>query len=293
MPLPLPNSGLGWHRTLVGMVSKFAVLGSPIAHSLSPIIHAAAYKALDLAWSYEKFDLTGSQFDEFMKFKSNDFRGFSVTMPLKEQAFKFAKGADSVSQLTNLSNTLLRTENGWVAFNTDVYGIEQTLRVLSSPDIRNILIIGSGATARSAAVAVSRKFAQAGVSILGRNSERVEEFEQFALGLGIIVAKFDSQQTFDLTISTVPAAAFESFEQSLRKVSDLGTLFDVAYNPWPSAAAQFWQKIGSDQISGINMLVWQAIAQIRIFVSGNLEAKLQNEAELASLMLEAAAAVLN
>ena len=281
----LPNFGLGWRRIRVGMARKFAVLGSPIEHSKSPQIHSAAYQVLGLDWSYSRFEVKAQELEPFLNAHS-DFDGFSLTMPLKERALELADKSNEDANLTGVANTLLRVDDGWSAFNTDVFGIEQALGQLEISAIREIALYGSGATARSAVVACSRLFPGSTLVIHARNREAASELSAFArqLDLEARLAEVRDQTAPDLTISTLPPGVWASLAT---KPLPSGVLFDVAYNPWPSVAATEWQQKGFETISGIQMLIWQAIAQIRIFMSGSTEIRLDDEAGLVAVMLNA------
>lgn len=262
------------------MGSKFAVLGSPISHSKSPAIHAAAYRALQLDWSYSRFELLADGLDEFLQ--STDLTGASLTMPLKDAAFKLVASDDPYAIAARAVNTIVRRGGDWVGFNTDVFGITQALKEVQ---FEEALIIGSGATARNAVLALKVLNPKARVTVLARNSSKAHEVVSFAENNGLVsqVALAPvSTGNFALTISTLPPGA--NVSEWLAGETN-GTLFDVAYNPWPSELAKHWS---GNLVSGIEMLIWQAIGQIRIFSTGSAAEPLENEDHVASLMREAA-----
>lgn len=265
------------------MVREFAVIGSPIEHSKSPAIHAAAYKVLGLDWKYGRREV---QIDELATFLTeNQFNGLSVTMPLKERAFELAERRSEEAVKSGTANTLLRTETGWLGFNTDVFGLEQALLGVTR---RNTLILGSGATARNAVLALSSL--DGSISVKARNLTKADTLTHWAKDAGIsvraIVDVADLSE-FDLVISTLPPM---SDTQGWFTCTPSGTLLDVAYNPWPSELAKNWLNSGGNVISGIEMLIWQAIAQIRVFRNGSVAEVLENEEEIAKAMRAAALA---
>ena len=136
------------------MTSKFCVVGSPIKHSLSPIIHKAAYAHLGLNFSYERIEVPLGGLGAVMEDQA--FSGLSVTMPLKYEAFELSDSYTPEAEKTGVVNTLVRSSNGWVGHNTDVLGFAKCFHEV--PDPQRITIVGSGATARSAALAISRVF---------------------------------------------------------------------------------------------------------------------------------------
>lgn len=248
------------------MTTSFSVIGSPIEHSLSPVLHLAAYKHLGLSYQYEKHEVPSGSLADFAS--TSSFGGLSVTMPLKQEAFDFAISHDEDSQRTRVANTLVRSPEGWNAYNTDVFGIAQALSALH--DISSVVVIGSGATAKSGVVALTKLAPDAKLSVVSRNSEAGEHLVSFAQQQGFSAstthATAEILTTADLVMSLVPSGAYPDLWQEVAQSSRraMGTLFDVAYNPWPSNAASSWGDSGV--ISGIEMLIWQAIKQIELFV---------------------------
>jgi shikimate dehydrogenase len=249
------------------MTTSFCVVGSPIEHSLSPLLHTAAYSHLGLDFDYDKQEVIAGDLAKILN--SGSYAGVSVTMPLKQEAFALATNHDNYSVASGVANTLFQANGTWSAANTDVYGITQALATVAAP--KQTLIIGSGATARSALVALADKFPQTVVAIISRHEGKSQELVAFAESLGFTagIKPGTSQAVLeaDLIMSLVPAGSFTELWSEIAKVEEpkTGTLFDVAYNPWPSKAALAW---GTDRvISGIEMLIWQAIEQIKLFAS--------------------------
>lgn len=251
------------------MTRHFALLGAPISHSKSPAIHNAAFLASGADADYIAIEVAGN-LSGFIAEQSDRFSGFSITMPLKQEALNFAARADSLAIATGAANTLVRTESGWDAYNTDVFGIQQALAGLR---FKTASVIGTGATAKSAIVAMQQLDKQ--VSLWGRNDAAVKQ----------LCAEFDvtAHQHFhkacdaDLVISTLPPRALDEHLVTL-KSAPRGMLLDVAYNPWPSEAAKVWGEARS--ISGVEMLIWQALGQQRLFSDNDLDEPLPNEKEL-------------
>jgi len=276
------------------MVSKLAVLGSPIAHSKSPIIHMAAYRVLGLDWRYDRIEARKGSLKPLLDDQDEDSLGFSVTMPLKEEAFRVSEAVDEPSRLTGAVNTLLRTPTGWAGFNTDVFGIIQAIEAARLREIKKVLIIGSGATANSALVALKSFAPDANIQVHARNSATRESLVSFAKSLGFkvkVAGRIDqSAKRVDLTISTLPAHSLDSLADELlakRSWQPKGALFDVAYQPWPSTISKLWLRDYKPVVSGIEMLYWQAIAQIRIFTSGSPQNPLVQEAAVLEAMRHA------
>lgn len=278
------------------MSKSFAVLGSPIVHSKSPVIHQAAYRVLSEDWAYSRFEVAKGGLKRFIENDGILHDGFSVTMPLKENAFQFATTHDIFSELTGAANTLVKIDSIWNAFNTDIFGIVQAISLNSSSIITSALILGSGATAKSALVALAQISPNAEVKIWARNKAAREGLIDFgkSIGLNISLARFIrvAIKKTDLTISTLPGGATDDLATKLAKRKALkprGLLLDVAYDPWPSKLATFWTTRSQPVVSGLEMLLWQAVAQIRIFKFGNANQPLPNEIAVVQAMRNALA----
>ena len=252
--------------------THLAVLGSPIEHSKSPAIHAAAYDALGLDWDYGRYRIEANELDSFLKLRDASWRGLSLTMPLKEVGFQVSIPSCPVAEATGVVNTLVHTEAGWEGYNTDAYGIMQALRNAGLEKPTQVSILGAGATATSAVYAVKhlnaevkvRVFARRSVEVMGIASEPLEDFYR--------------ETATGLVISTLPG----SVEHKPFEVAAGSMVFDVAYDPWPSKFAAHWAN--DARISGFEMLLWQALGQIRLFVTGDGRHQFDNEAKLLEVM---------
>ena len=245
------------------------MLGSPISHSKSPVIHSAAFASLGLDAEYGSFEVSSS-LEEFLATKSSDYQGFSVTMPLKEEALNLAERVDSVAIASGAANTLIRTDTGWDGYNTDVFGIQIAL---GSKKFRSVAILGTGATARSAIVAMQEL--DKSVVIWGRNSAAIKQLTaEYEIRTEPLLHKAVQA---DLVISTLPPRGLDEHLDSV-VIKPRGLLLDVAYDPWPSRAAGLW---GPERtVSGLEMLIWQAVGQQRLFAGNDLFEPLPDEKEL-------------
>ncbi len=278
------------------MSKSYAVLGSPIDHSKSPIIHQAAYRVLSEDWAYSRFEVAKGGLKRFIENDGIMHDGYSVTMPLKENAFQFASMHDTFSELTGTANTLVKIDSIWHAFNTDIFGITQAVSLNSNSIIRSALILGSGATAKSALVAIAQISPTAEVKIWARNKAASQSLINFGKSIGLTVSLARligvAIKNTDLTISTLPGGATDELATKLAKRKTLkpnGLLLDVAYDPWPSKLASFWTSRSQPVVSGLEMLLWQAVAQIRIFKFGNANQALPNEIAVVQAMRNALA----
>ncbi|MFM6980781.1 MAG: shikimate dehydrogenase [Micrococcales bacterium] len=276
------------------MDRQLAVLGSPIEHSKSPAIHSAAYRVLGLDWQYSKFEVREGGLSNFVDSLDPSWLGLSLTMPLKEEAARLAVSLDDFAAQTQTVNTFVRREQGWAGFNTDVFGIIQAIRQANITGIKTVLVIGSGATATSTMVAISKLAPSALVLVHARNETTRDKLVSFAAALGLEAKATKNlkraSSKVDLTISTLPAGSLDDLAAKLsasRFFKPRGAVFDVAYKPWPSPFAAVWIKNGKPAVSGLEMLIWQAVAQIRIFTSGSAEQPLMNEVAVVEAMRHA------
>lgn len=290
----LGHPGLG---VLNPGATRLAVWGDPIAHSRSPQLHAAAYAVLGLPWEYGRRQVSEQSFDDELARLDAAWRGLSLTMPLKGAAFAAAAVHDRHAELTGAANTLLLDTAGTHrGFNTDVGGIIRSLAddgIDSAPTAR---IVGAGATATSALVAVAELGARL-VEVVARRPEAVEPLRELGerLGMDVVTASFAASRHADvpLTIATLPGDARIEDAAADALANAGGLLLDVVYGHWPTALSEAWDRAGSPARSGLGMLLHQAVLQIRIFVTGDPDRPLDDERAVIDAMraaLETAAA---
>lgn len=247
-------------------MKRFAVVGSPIEHSLSPVLHQAAFATVGLDWSYGRFEIREGEL--FKVLQEQRFDGLSVTMPLKAEAFAISRTHDEFANATNAVNTLLRGDDEYLGFNTDVPGMRSALEEAGIASIDRAVVIGSGATARSAVVALRPMARQ--LILLARNSAAAQ-------GIAVDVMDDWNQPKFlasaDLVVSTIP-------EGSDHLSSGSGLLFDLRYRPWPTPLAARWD---GPVISGLELLIHQAALQTQIFLERSLDLVLVRRAMRAAI----------
>lgn len=262
--------------------ARLAVLGDPIEHSRSPQLHLAAYRVLGLDWEYWRWQLTKGGLAPALESRGPSWRGFSVTAPLKAEALAFAAATDPTAKLTGAANTLvfdaLDAGSGATAYNTDVAGIVAALDKYQ-PAARSADVLGAGDTAASAAVAA----AELGAKQVRVWARRPEAAAQLASGLAergmqtpVIsgnLADWRPDAETALVIDTVPGGCPPTACLKPVKVP----LLSAAYDPWPTELAKLWQDGGGAVIAGTEMLLQQAVVQVRLFSGRNPDAQLPNE----------------
>ncbi len=259
------------------MRPQAAVLGSPIAHSLSPVIHTAAYEWLGLDWSYGRVELQPSEFAGFVDGLDDSWRGLSVTMPLKEAAA--ACGIpDADVLLTGVANTVILGDQRRV-YNTDIAGLTDALHDAGLRSPRVATLIGNGATARSALVALVRSGVRL-IEVQGRDHGRLAAFRDWAEGqLDVEVQPRSLGAPLDpaseVLVSTAPSIALEGRLDSLEVelCPALCGVFDVIYHPWPTPLAARAASAGRVVVSGLDMLAHQARYQVRLMTGHDVPAE--------------------
>ncbi len=244
-----------------------AVWGSPIGHSLSPVLHRAAYAALGLRdWSYDRREVDAAAFPDALAALDGSWRGLSLTMPLKEAALAAASVVDATAQDTGSANTLVATPAGWHAHNTDIHGIETALLVAGCSDTTEALVIGSGATARSAVAALAASGTRR-VTFMVRGRPRPETAAQAErAGLVVRTVPLGDWPRVDVVISTVPPDAvtgLDAFPDTDRDESPR-TVLDVVYGHGPTPLQRRARARGWTLATGTDMLLHQAAAQVAL-----------------------------
>ncbi|MCE7480730.1 MULTISPECIES: shikimate dehydrogenase [Microbacterium] len=258
-----------------------AVWGDPIAHSKSPTLHGAAIRVLGLDWEYGRREVDADGFSAALRGLDDSWRGLSLTMPLKEQAFRAAQTHDRHAELTGAVNTLLLNAAP-SGFNTDVGGIIDAFAENEVTGAARARILGAGATAASALVAVAEMGAHR-IDVRARRPERTQTLRALGerLGVEVTVSGFADQiGPVDVTVATLPGGAV--LERTAAFAEHGGILLDVAYAPWPSALAEAWAT--EHVISGVGMLLHQAVRQVRVFVHGDPVDELDDEATVLAAM---------
>lgn len=272
------------------LVRQLAVMGSPITHSKSPDIHGAVYAELGLDWVYSRIQCDENQFAAKLKSFDNEWRGLSLTMPLKSVAYAASATLDEWAKKSGAVNTLLHKDNLWHGYNTDIPGLALALKQ-DQVDVTNTVIFGAGSTAESALLAAKSLGADK-ITVLARRAKAAKELaDRHSAKQTINYAGFGEYTggfaETSAVISSLPGPAGKDLD--VPKELFQAHLFDVAYDPWPSPLTSRWQDNGGKTSHGINMLINQALIQMRIFINEDPQKKLPNESELLLIMREAGA----
>ncbi|WP_458781949.1 shikimate dehydrogenase [Arthrobacter sp. D3-16] len=260
------------------MSLRAAVLGHPISHSKSPVLHHAAYSRLGIGISYTAIDVTEQLLPSLMRQLRDQpgWRGLSVTMPLKTAMVGEVDEVRGVARTLGVVNTVSFEEHAGgsraIGFNTDVTGIVNAVRHAGARKPEAPVILGGGGTA-AAAVAALTELGAGSARIFVRDPSRTAEVRAAAESLGLsleirpLPEAAKPTAAADVVISTLPPRAADGLaaEIAALKTSTPGVLLDVAYDPWPSLIASVWEAGGGAVVPGLEMLLYQAVEQVRLF----------------------------
>ena len=243
---------------------RAAVLGSPIAHSLSPRLHRAAYAALGLPWTYDAVEVLPEGLPGFLRGLDDSWAGLSLTMPLKQAVLPLLDACTDLAREVAAANTVVVRDGALHGDNTDVHGIVAALREAGAtddalaPGSQAPVVVGGGATARSALAAL-RELGHGSATLLVRSEPSDTLAAAERLGLRVDVTRDPAVlDAADLVVSTLPAHAADGLAQHSAGVR---LLLDVVYDPWPTALAS---ACGGAVASGASMLLHQAARQVEL-----------------------------
>jgi len=254
---------------------RCAVLGSPIAHSLSPVLHRAAYAELGLDWSYDAVEVDSAGLGAFVAGLDASWRGLSLTMPLKRVVLPLLDETDAWAQVSQAANTVVLEGGRLCGSNTDVPGAVAALTERAAQrDLTTAVVLGGGATAASVLLALSEVGCQRARLLVRNPARAVETLAAVdrhghgpAISVGRLTEPFDE---VDVLVSTIPADAQTA--ALVESAAGSRVVFDVLYDPWPTPIARAAVDRGQVLVGGLDLLVHQAALQVRLMTG--LEAPL-------------------
>lgn len=249
------------HKTLRG-----AVLGYPINHSLSPLLHKTAFDLMGIAGNYSAIEVKSGELQSFIDDRGFDFDYLSLTMPLKEEALNLTAKIemDDLGRRIQSLNTLIRFESTWRATSTDGSGFIKSLTNAGYQHFNRVLILGAGGTARAIAGALDE--IAISVDVMRRSVRRSQAIAACFEKIECNFLDWDDMadlSAYDLVINTTPSGAADLVAENLPRQID-GLLFDVLYKPWPTLLARRWSDAGGKTLSGFELLLYQGIDQLNL-----------------------------
>ncbi len=250
---------------------------------MSPVMHRAAYAALGLDWVYDAHDVPEGSLGRFVD-DLVEWRGLSVTAPLKREALALADATDEVAALTGAANTLVHADGRVEAANTDVPGAVAALLERGIGPVPLVRVLGGGATAASTAHAVARLGAER-LELVVRDRARAAEAASAGerAGLEVVVHTLDEPMVdvADLLVASVPGGSFAGRSHELAESAH--AVFDVAYDPWPSRLVAAAQEEGRPTVTGLDLLAHQAVLQVRLMTGHDVDVDLLRDAALTTV----------
>lgn len=252
---------------------RAAVLGSPVGHSLSPVLHRAAYQALGLAgWTYEAYDVAAPDLAGFLAGLDGSWAGLSLTMPLKAAVLPLLDEVTPMVEVVGAANTVVLAGGRRSGDNTDVPGMVSALTDHGVERVSQVAVLGGGATARSALAAAAALTGRA--SVHTRSGARAAALRATATAVGLVldVRPWDDAAAAlgaPLVVNTTPAGAADHLAAQLPRA--VGTLFEVIYDPWPTPLAAAWSDRGGQVVDGLDLLVRQAVLQVGLMTGARVD----------------------
>ena len=265
---------------------RCAVLGSPIAHSLSPVLHRAAYAHLGLDWTYDAVELESMALRPFVEGLDETWRGLSLTMPLKRAVVPLLDSMDEWAHLAGVANTVLLEDGLRLGFNTDIPGATAAIVEQVHTPVRSAVVIGGGATATSLLLALAELGCRT-ATLLVRDVERAAETvtavatHPRAPQLSVSTIAGAIALEADLVVSTVPAAA--QTPELLAVCADVAAVFEAVYDPWPTPLTRAASASGRPLVSGLDLLAHQAVLQVDLMTGEPVPVDLVRDACRAEL----------
>jgi shikimate dehydrogenase len=250
------------------------VLGDPIAHSLSPVLHRAGYAAAGLDWSYDAHRVPAGGLAGFLAGLDDTWRGLSLTMPLKREALGLVDRLTDRARLAGAVNTLVLDKGGRTGDNTDLPGAVSAIRERTTTPLASAAVLGGGATATSVGLAlvdlgvrtltvVVRDEARAAETLAAlRAHPSTPEVRVASLGGGQW-SSAPGSSTVDVVVSTIPAAA--QTPELVARCAGVPVVFEALYDPWPTPLAADAIASGRVLVGGLDLLVHQAALQFELF----------------------------
>jgi shikimate dehydrogenase len=251
-------------------MTRCAVLGDPIEHSLSPVLHRAAYAALGLEWTYDAVRVAAGDLAAYVAGLDTEWRGLSLTMPLKREVTPLLTSRDPWTEMSGAANTVLLDEDGGRhGLNTDVPGAEAALAQATQDHLRAAVVVGGGATATSVLLALAERGLERATLVVrdpARAADTVTAVSRHPRPPELTVMPMEGLEgvTADVVVSTVPAGAqTDALLDAVLGGADAPVVFDVVYDPWPTPLAARALANGWTVVRGLDLLVWQAVDQVR------------------------------
>ena len=277
--------------TITGKTSLIGVIGNPIQHSLSPIIHNAAFNEMDLDWCYLPIRCEKNNLELVLKgLREINCKGLNITIPHKTNVINICNKVDSIAKKIGAVNTLIPNKmGGWTGSNTDIDGFLYSLQFNNNWTNKKAIILGSGGSAKaivfglqrigfSEIIIVNRKADSIERFLKNLNINQEESYNKYLKINGLLITSLEiieKIQNADLIINTTPVGMYQAGkgkeesnsipfgEEIWENLNSKTTLYDLIYNPRPTKWLKIGAKYGCKQINGLEMLIQQGAESLR------------------------------
>jgi shikimate dehydrogenase len=281
-----------------GKTGVYAIIGDPIDHSLSPVMHNAAFKELKLNLVYVAFTVTRNELKEaILSVKILGFRGLNVTMPHKNAVMKYLDEVDSMAKSIGAVNTVLNDRGRLVGFNTDGIG---AMRALKENDIslegKKLLLLGAGGAGKAIAFQAAQEVEE--LVVLNRTSEKAEKVAEILrkkFGKKVNGGEFSSEflkeemKNTDILVNTTSVGMYPDVNRSLVPRTLLRPslcVMDIIYSPLETKLLIDAKAVGATVVSGLEMLIYQGAASFEIWTDKSAPVEVMKKAALNKLKEE-------
>ena len=262
-------------------MKKFGIIGYPLTHSLSPQIHNHTFQILEIDAVYEKIEISPESFTKSInELKSGGYSGFNITIPYKLKIMSLLDEIDSDARTIGAVNTIVRKENKWVGYNTDVSGFLTPLLEFKNI-LLNCLVLGTGGAARAVIFALARYLQPRSITIAGRNLEKAANlstefgalFEMIHLGHRSLNGAESILSEFNLIVNSTPLGTFPNIEQTplltILNLREQTIVYDLVYNPLETKLLKDARRAGKNifLINGMEMLLQQAASAFKLWTN--------------------------
>lgn len=276
---------------ITGKTKLLGVIGYPIEHSFSPIMHNAAIAAMGVDYVYLPFPIAPENLTAAIAgFNAIGLQGFSITIPHKQTIIPLLGEISPVAQAVGAVNTVIRTETGWRGTNTDIDGFLSPLKGKNWQDSVAV-ILGAGGAAR-AVVAGCLQLKCREIHVVGRNVAKLvafaESWRQATIPVQLAVHPWESLSTLipqaGLIVNTTPVGMFPHIDQSpvdetvLDQLSPGTFVYDLIYTPNPTLLLQHSQDRGAIILDGLEMLVQQGAKALELWLNRQVPASVMRQA---------------
>ena len=271
--------------SITGKTKLIGIIGDPVEHSLSPVMHNAAITNLDLDYIYVPFPVKQEDLTQAIAgFSATGLVGFNITIPHKQAIIPLLTDISDDAANIGAVNTVWRTESGWKGTNTDATGFIAPLKTLSRDWTQMTpVILGNGGAARAVIAGLSNLGCQE-IHVIGRNPDKLARFYQSWSHASDITSRlkihnWDNLKSLipaaDLLVNTTPVGMSPHVEASpvepaLMKLKPNAIAYDLIYTPNPTQFLKLAQERGAVAIDGLEMLLQQGVAALEIWLQRSI-----------------------